>query len=71
MKIVECTKCRGFGVIEIRKECPVCKGTGSKERGIRCANCIGWGYIGLFYPPCEDCNGKGFRDWIDEIRRPV
>ena len=71
MKIVECTKCGGFGVIEIRKECPVCKGTGSKERGIRCANCIGWGYIGLFYPPCEDCNGKGFRDWIDEIRRPV
>jgi len=73
MKIVECDKCRGFGVIEMQRDCPICGGSGMNinERGTKCPNCIGWGYIGYFYLSCENCNGKGYRDWVDEIRRPL
>ena len=73
MKIIECTKCKGVGVIETKKNCTICNGTGNdpKRSGVRCANCIGWGVIGYFYPMCEDCNGKGYRDWVDEMRRPL
>ena len=23
------------------------------------------------YEDCELCNGKGYRDWIDHVKRPV
>ncbi len=70
-RIEQCKKCYGTGEDYIRKSCPVCEGTGSNKDGTRCYNCIGWGYIGHFKTRCDKCNGKGYRDWIDIIRRSI
>lgn len=69
--MIKCKKCHGTGEDYIRKSCPVCKGTGGYDEGVHCFNCLGWGYIGHFKTRCVECNGKGYRDWIDKIRRPV
>lgn len=69
----KCTKCNGSGIV-CSDPCPQCNGTGTdpKKPGVRCWMCMGWGIIKIhFLTRCENCNGKGFRDWVDNIRRPV
>ena len=39
----------------------VMEGIEQKEK--ICDNCSGTG--------CEQCSGKGYRDWVDDIRRPI
>ena len=63
--------------------CPVCHGIGTlseivacdydtKPRNSHSVNCVclGLGYIGK-RNICNICNGKGYRDWVDDIRRPL
>ena len=30
--------------------------------------CSGFGLVE--YDRCDSCNGKGYRDWVDKIRKP-
>jgi DnaJ-class molecular chaperone len=70
----ECSKCKGSGWIV--HYCPKCKGSGredvNKGREVMnlCYYCHGDGTIGNS-KRCKNCSGKGYLDWIDQIRRPV
>ena len=71
-RIEKCSKCKGTGETgSFQKQCHICNGTGKNEEGTRCYNCIGWGFVGWVIIKCEACKGKGYRDWIDRIRRPI
>ncbi len=69
----ECSKCKGSGWIV--HYCPKCKGSGredlDKGRDVMnlCWCCHGDGIIGNA-ERCKNCNGKGYIDWIDKMRRP-
>lgn len=51
--------------------CSACQGIGFIEYHEKCKNCKGSGLVNICKDSCGFCNGKGYRDWIDEIRRPI
>lgn len=58
-----CLKCRGFGKIPKRVMTHKTVGLGMNQRVF-----FEWEDV---YEDCEICNGKGYRDWIDHVKRPV
>ena len=64
-----CKKCFGTGKVERDVECPTCLNTGliGGDENKQC-ECSGFGLVE--YDRCDSCNGKGYRDWVDKIRKP-
>jgi DnaJ-class molecular chaperone len=58
-----CSRCNGIGDI------PLYDRYGEVVGYIGCTLCNGDG--SGEQEDCKSCNGKGFRDWVDEIRRPI
>jgi DnaJ-class molecular chaperone len=65
----ECSYCRGFGWENTQDICKACNGYGNTRKGV-CRKCGGTGGVRIYNIICPMCNGKGTRDWIDEMRRP-
>ncbi|MEN6291208.1 MAG: hypothetical protein ABFD07_04215 [Methanobacterium sp.] len=62
-------RCNGNKVIIEKTNCPTCNGAGFTNYS-RCPQCLGDKYTSFHIKHiCDKCNGKGYRDWIDEIRR--
>jgi len=65
-RIFVCPICHGMGTIDSLVACNV---DDSKRHLLNCI-CMGLGFVGK-KSMCNSCNGKGFRDWIDDVRRPL
>jgi len=59
-----------YGTKEIIKKIKPCDGSNLKPQHPHYCLCRG---IGYYYKTiqCPSCDGKGYRDWIDVIRRPI
>jgi hypothetical protein len=71
MKNKKCDLCDGFGLhVEYCTHCNGAGYLGTSYEDIRvCNKCAGSGLKNKSVE-CEGCNGKGYKDWIDQIRRP-
>ena len=70
--MLKCENCNGTGFRYKAIDCPSCGGSGLMDTGGTCILCSGYGdYQTDEKARCWECNGKGFRDWVDEIRRPL
>ncbi len=68
----KCFECNGTGHIPYDFLCYNCGSNGfiknHKTNTYTCVRCLCTGDVPSEQCPC--CSGKGYRDWIDKIRRP-
>ena len=65
-RVFVCPVCHGMGILDVLVECD----HDTRPRHSLVCACMGLGFVSK-KNKCYTCDGKGYRDWVDDIRRPL